>query len=228
MKNMFCCFAELVGTFILVFIGTGVIAVNYCFGYNCHPVFISLISGTIVGCIIYILGPISGAHINPAVTIGLWVTNKTNFKKSIYYIVSQLVGALCASTLVKCLFGGNIAIEPGVTLPAVSIGRAFSIELILTALLFLVITICNKRKLSYMISAILVGVTIFFCVLLGGPFTGGSMNPARSFGPAIVAGLYDKQWLYFVAPVSGVLVVSYLSKLIMGYTGTRVTSNQNF
>lgn len=204
--------AEFLGTFFLVFTGTGAIIVNELTGSLTH-VGVSLVFGLIVMALIYTFGHISGAHFNPAVTISFFIHGDMDLKSTLKYIISQLIGALLASSILFLTFG-NIA-NLGATLPKGSWQQAFIMEFILTFLLVIVImgsAIHEKAVKSF--AGIAIGATVGLEVMFGGPISGASMNPARSIGPALVAGAADWLWIYIIATTLGGVCATIIYKYL--------------
>ncbi|MBC8059690.1 MAG: MIP family channel protein [Clostridiaceae bacterium] len=204
--------AEFLGTFFLVFVGTGAIIVNEITGSLTH-IGVSLVFGLIVMALIYTLGHISGAHLNPVVTISFLVYGDFTIKDSIKYITAQILGAVAASSGLLFMFG-NIA-NLGATLPKNSWQQAFVLEFILTFLLVLVImgsAVHGKAIKSF--SGIAIGAAVALEAMFGGPISGASMNPARSIGPAIVSGNINNLWIYIIATILGGIVATVVYKYI--------------
>lgn len=196
-------FAEFIGTFGLVFAGTGAIITNEMSNGAVTHVGIALTFGLIVLAMIYTLGDISGAHLNPAVTIGFWAARRLPRRDVLPYILSQLMGAIGASVLLAFLFPKNQLL--GVTLPSGSESQSFILESVLT--FFLMLTILNVStgaKEKGITAGIAVGAVIALEAMFAGPICGASMNPARSLAPALVSGHFEHLWIYLVAPPLGV------------------------
>jgi MIP family channel proteins len=158
---------------------------------------------------IYAFGHISGAHINPAVTVAFWSTGRFPARQVIPYVAAQCVGAAAASATMRFVLGP--VGEMGATLPAISIASALLIEWLLSFVLMLVImAVATNDRVETGFAAIAVGLTVGFCALTGGPLTGASMNPARSLGPALVGGLWRAQWLYWLAPIIAMVMAARL------------------
>jgi aquaporin NIP len=201
-------FAEIIGTFFLVFFICGAIIVNSLNGDIVGHVGISLVCGFVVTAIVLAIGHISGAHVNPAVTIALAVTNRLGWKRVPIYIVAQIAGAILASLLLKFLVGEGGTI--GMTLPAGSVMQSLLMEITLTAtLLFVVLAVATDPRANAQLASIAIGATIAIDVFVGGPISGASMNPARSLGPALVAGELEHLWLYIVGPIVGACVGAF-------------------
>ncbi|MGH7498556.1 MAG: MIP/aquaporin family protein [Gemmatimonadales bacterium] len=207
--------AEAIGTFFLVLIGPGSVMVNaYSRGAVGH-VGIALAFGFVVACMVYAVGHISGAHLNPAVTIAFWSVGKFPGSRVPGYVAAQCSGAVLASATLLALLGpvGNM----GATIPSVSTGAAFGLEWLLSfALMFVVMAVATGDRLADGFAGLSVGLTVGFCAMMGGPITGASMNPARSFGPAVVGGLWTSHWLYWLAPVMGMLTAARIYEFLRG------------
>ncbi|MEL7020513.1 MAG: aquaporin [Bacteroidota bacterium] len=200
--------AEGIGTFTLVFCGTGAIVVHDVSGGIVGHQGIALTFGAVVAAMIYALGPISGAHINPAVTVGFAFSRQFQIQHVLPYIVAQLVGAVAASLLLRLLF--PIHEQLGATLPSGSVMQSFIFETVLTYFLMLVILLVglseDKRTASF--TGIAVGAMVGLEALFAGPICGASMNPARSFAPALVAQVWTAWWIYWIAPLSGAILAT--------------------
>jgi len=194
--------AEFIGTFALVFAGTGAIVINEVSHGAITHVGIALTFGLIVLVMIYTLGDISGAHINPAVTIGFWLSRQLAGREVLPYIVSQSAGALAASGIVRLLFPDNRLL--GATQPAGAALQSFVLEFLLTALLmFVILGVSTGAREKGITAGIVVGSVIALEAMFAGPISGASMNPARSLGPALVSGQIANLWIYLTAPVIG-------------------------
>jgi len=199
------CAAELIGTFILVFCGTGAIIVNSVSQGVISHAGVAITFGLVVMSLIYALGDISGAHMNPAVSIAFVIAKRFELKKLLPYIVSQLVGALLASLLLKYLFPTDEFL--GATIPAGSDSQSFILEIVLTFFLMLVIiNVATGSKEVGMFAGLAIGSVVLLEAMFAGPICGASMNPARSFGPAIISGHLQQLWIYIVAPVIGAVL----------------------
>jgi aquaporin NIP len=197
--------AEFLGTFALVFAGTGAIVINEASGGVITHVGIALTFGLIVLAMIYTVGDISGAHLNPAVTLGFFAAGRFSFRDVIPYGVSQCAGALTASGILHFLFPASITL--GATLPAGSAFQSFVLELILTAILmFVILGVSTGAAEKGITAGIAVGAVIVLEAMFAGPICGASMNPARSLAPALVSGHVQHLWIYLVAPVTGAFV----------------------
>lgn len=196
--------AEGIGTFCLVFAGTGAIAVDAQTGALGHAG-VCLVFGLVVMAMISSFGHVSGAHINPAVTIAFWAAGRFEGRRVPGYVAAQCVGAVGASLLVRSLFPESETL--GATLPSGPLAQSFMMEVALSFVLMLVIlSVALGPKEVGLLASIAIGGTVAFDALVGGPVSGASMNPARSLGPAVVGGEFRALWLYFAAPVAGALM----------------------
>jgi aquaporin NIP len=197
--------AEAFGTFALVFAGTGAIIINDVSGGAITHVGIALTFGLVVLALIYALGDISGAHLNPAVTIGFWAARRFPGRQVLPYLLAQCAGGLVASTVLKLLFSRHATL--GATLPVEWPLRSFVLELILTALLmFVILSVSTEAKEKGILAGVAVGAVIGLEAMFAGPICGASMNPARSFAPAALAMHFEHLWIYLTAPVLGALL----------------------
>lgn len=194
--------AELLGTFTLVFAGTGAIIVNDVSGGVIGHAGIALTFGLVVMTMIYAFGDVSGAHLNPAVTLAFAAARRFDWKDVPGFIGAQIGGACLASGVLRLLFPSNEKL--GATLPAGHAMQSFVLELILTAILMLVILrVSTGAKEKGITAGIAVGGVIALEAMFAGPICGASMNPARSFAPALLSGHLEHLWIYFAAPVVG-------------------------
>jgi len=213
--------AEAVGTFFLVFIGAGSVMADAYSGGAVGHVGASLAVGFVVIAMIYALGHLSGAHINPAVTVAFWSVRRFPAADVIPYVLAQCVGAVTASFTLRAALGpvGNL----GATLPRIPVVAAFGVEWLLSfALMFVIMAVATDERVADGFAALAVGLTVGFCALMGGPLTGASMNPARSFGPALVGGLWRAHWLYWLSPVTAMIVAARVYDLLRDARPPRV------
>jgi len=200
--------AEAIGTFALVFAGTGAIVINEVTGGAISHAGIALTFGLAVLAMIYTVGDISGAHLNPAVTIGFWAARRLPGRALAPYFISQLTGALLASALLGFLFPQSKFL--GATMPAGSELQSFILEFVLTFLLMLtILNVSTGAKEKGITAGIAVGAVIALEAMFAGPISGASMNPARSLAPAIISMHLEHLWLYLVAPPFGAVAAMF-------------------
>lgn len=205
--------AEAIGTFVLVFCGTGAIVINQQSGGAVTHVGIAITFGLIVAAMIYSIGDISGAHLNPAVTIAFWFGKTFPGKEILPYILSQGIGAFIASFTLKFLFPANETL--GATLPAGSPMQSFVLEFILTfILMFVILHVAKGSKEQGMFAGLAIGSVVLLEAMFAGPICGASMNPVRSIAPAIVSGHLEYLWVYIFAPTTGAIFGVILWKLL--------------
>jgi len=195
--------AEFIGTFFLVLIGPGAAAVNLRTGGAVGVVGIALAFAFVIMAVVYGLGDVS-AHINPAVSVTLAARGDLRPAALPWYIAAQCLGATVAAFVIRAAVGDAVA--GAVTTPAISTGATFALEACFSFALMLVILATTDRSQAGGATAI--GLTVGCCALMGGPLTGASMNPARSLGPAIASGVWTGHWLYWLAPIAGMLAAS--------------------
>jgi aquaporin Z len=205
---------EIVGTFILVY-AIASAATVYSDSGQLGVIGIGLVHALVLIAIIYAIGYRSGAQVNPAVTIGLLVARKIGGKEAALYIICQLIGAVIGAAVVYAMFGS--AMSASVTLPSENnIMRAFILETVMTFTLVYVVmaTTTAKNFKIAPLAGVAIGFTLGFNVIFGGSITGGSLNPARSFGPALMTGNFDFNWLYWVAPILGGIIAAGVYKAL--------------
>ena len=196
--------AEAIGTFALVFCGTGAIIINQESDGVVTHVGIAITFGFVIMSMIYALGNISGAHLNPAVSIAFVIAKRFPAKQLLPYISSQLIGAILASVLLRFLFPENEFL--GSTIPAGSNTQAFVFELLLTFFLMLVIiNVATGSKEQGMFAGLAIGSVVLLEAMFAGPISGASMNPARSLAPAIVSNHTKEVWIYLAPPLAGAI-----------------------
>lgn len=199
--------AEFMGTFGIVFCGTGAIVIDQQTNGSIGHLGIAITFGLIVLAMIYTFGEISGAHFNPAVTIAFLVARLFPGRQLLPYIVFQAAGALCATAMLRLLFPNNPTL--GSTLPAGSDFQSFVLEFMLTFLLMTVIlNVSQGSKETGIVAGIAIGSTIGLEAIFAGPVCGASMNPVRSLAPALLSGNMQSLWIYLIAPTAGALMAS--------------------
>jgi aquaporin NIP len=201
--------AEALGTFMLVFIGAGAVVVNAWAPGSVSNVGVALAFGFVILGAVYALGHISGAHFNPALTTGLWLSGRFPAADVAPYVGAQVGGATVAALLLRLFLGG--AARAAATVPTLEVWRACGVEAVLTFFLMLVVmAVATDARVASPAAGLAVGLTIAFDALMGGPLTGASMNPARSLGPALVTGVWRAQWIYWLGPLAGAAAAVYL------------------
>ena len=204
---------EALGTFILIFCGTGAIVINQQTGGSIGHMGITITFGLLVMTLIYAFGNISGAHFNPAVSIAFTVARKFPANKLVPYIFSQLLGAVMASFFLKLLFSQNEML--GGTLPSGTEIQSFILEIFLAFFLMLVIlNVAHGSSEQGLFAGIAIGSTVLLEAMFAGPVSGASMNPVRSIAPALVSGHLEHLWIYIVAPIVGAIAAVPVWKFI--------------
>jgi MIP family channel proteins len=206
--------AEALGTAVLVLIGAGsvmVSAATHAFGHTG----VALAFGLAVTLIVATFGTLSGAHVNPAVTLAFWSVRRFPGRSVVPYVAAQCVGAVAASLALRWLLGPVAHL--GATRPALSLGRSFAVEAGYSAILAIVIFgVATDERVPRSVPPFAVGITVFAGALVTGPLTGGSFNPARSLGPAVAGGGWTAHWLYWAAPIAGMLAAARLYEALRG------------
>ena len=216
--------AEAIGTFGLIFFGAGSIIMNEFTGGGVGLVGIALAHGVVLAVVITATAHISGGHINPAVTIGVWIGRKIEARMAVIYIVAQLLGATVAAAFLAALYpaGAVDAASLGTPMlaPEIGISTGIVIEAILT--FFLVFTVFGTAVDSRApnLGGWAIGLVLVFAILAGGPLTGASLNPARTFGPALVGGYWTGHIVYWAGPMlGGIVAAGVYSRLLMPKAG---------
>jgi aquaporin Z len=212
--------AELVGTFALVFLGAGAGAIGAG-----GLVGVALAHGLVLTAFAYAYGHVSGTHVNPAVTIGVWAAGLIDTGRALSYVVFQLIGGVLAAIALRVILGsgesglGATLLAEGVTVGTTTVTITPAIGVLVEALLtfLLVNTVLNAGASggSSSLDGVAVGFVLAAAILMGGPLTGGSLNPARSLGPAVIADRTDDLWVYFVGPVLGGLAAAALWRYLL-------------
>jgi len=202
--NFRASFSELIGTFALIFIGAGAAAIGG------ELIVIALAHGMVIIGLAYAYGHHSGTHINPAVTFGLLIAGEIKTKTAINYWIMQFAGGILGAAALSFVLGGSTS-GLGATqfdTTATSVSQALVLELILTFLLVNTIMNTAVSGKAGNLAGLAIGSTLIFCILMGGPITGASLNPARTLGPALLTGNLDQLWVYIVGPLAGAAIAS--------------------
>ena len=212
-SNMRRMAAEAFGTFALVFAGTGAIVVNETSGGAITHAGIAITFGLIVLAMIYAIGDVSGCHLNPAVTMGFYAARRFEGRMVAPYLLSQCVGAILASITLRLMFPASSTL--GATSPAGGATQSFIMEFLLTLILmFVILSVSIGSKEKGILAGVAIGAVIALEAMFAGPVSGASMNPARSFAPALVSMRFDSLWIYLVAPIMGAVASVALCRCI--------------
>lgn len=213
--------AEFIGTFALCFIGAGAICTNQWTGGALGLLGIAMAHGVVLSVMISALGHISGGHFNPAVTLGLLTANKIEGNQAVYYIIAQLAGAAAAGLLLTRLVPQEVWQSVHLGAPALMAGvspvQGVVIEAVLTFFLVLAVfgTAVDPQGSWNAIAGFGIGSVLIFDILFGGPLTGAAMNPARAFGPALAAGFWKHQLVYWIGPITGGILAGFLYSTVL-------------
>lgn len=215
--------AEFVGTFALIFIGAGSIVASVAALGDTGAGFlvaVALAHGLVIAVMVSAVGHVSGGHFNPAVTIGAWVTQKIGGGDAVVYVLAQLVGGIAGAGLLRVALPQELWQRVSLGTPGigpVSAGQAVLIEAVLTFFLLWVIfaSAVDLEGTFGKIAGLAIGFTITLDILMGGPFTGAAMNPARALGPALVGGYWSDQWVYWVGPIAGGVIAAAAYDLLI-------------
>lgn len=205
--------SEFIGTFAMIFCGTGAMTINEVTGGDVTHVGIAMTWGLIVMAMIYAFGETSGAHFNPAVSIAFAYAKKFSWREVPKYILAQVLGAFSASLILWFLFPSSEIL--GATIPTVDVWRAFVLEFLLTFFLMVVIiNVSTGSKEIGAVAGIAIGAVVLLEAMFAGPITNASMNPARSIAPAFVSGNLQHLWMYIIAPILGALLAVVSCKMV--------------
>jgi aquaporin NIP len=208
--------AEGIAAFALVFAGCGAVVANDRYHGALGAVGVSLVFGLVIMTMVYATGHLSGAHINPAVTVAFTLTRHFPARDAVAYVGAQLAGATAGALLLLAVWTDKPA-NLGATVPSVAAGSALVYEIVLTAfLMFVIVAVATDTRAVGAAAAIAIGGTVGLDALFGGPITGASMNPARSFGPALAAGEWNMFWVYVVGPVAGAALGALAYQAVRG------------
>jgi aquaporin NIP len=206
--------AEALGALVLVFGGCGAIILDAERGRSLGAFGIGAVFGLAIMVMVYATGHLSGGHLNPAVTAAFTLTRHFPIREAVAYVPSQLVGAVAGAALLRLAWHGTPA-RLGATLPTVGSGSAVLYEIVMTAILmFVVMAVATDTRAVGPAAAIAIGGAVALDALFGGGVTGASLNPARSFGPALVAWEWSRFWIYVLAPVIGAIVGALIYQLL--------------
>ena len=218
--------AEAIGTFALVAVGPGAVMVSastHAFGHTG----VALAFGLVIAFVVAATGHLSGAHINPAVTIAFWSVRRFPPREVVPYVLAQCAGATVAAFVLRWILGpvGGL----GATVPALSLGRAFAVEFGYSALLaFVIMGVATDDRAPVGVAPFALGATVFAGALVTGPLTGGSFNPARSLGPALAGGGWAAHWLYWAAPILGMIAAMRVYDLLRPASAVMVPTDVPF
>jgi aquaporin NIP len=208
--------AEGLAAFVLVFAGCGAIVADAVYDGTLGTIGVALTFGLVIMAMVYSTGHLSGAHINPAVTLAFTLTRHFPARDAGAFVAAQLAGAVAGALVLLAIWPDRPA-ELGATVPSVGAGSAFAYELVLTAILmFVIMAVATDSRAMGSGAAIAIGGTIGLDALFGGPVTGASMNPARSFGPALAAGEWTEFWVYLAGPLVGAALGAFAYQLVRG------------
>jgi len=211
--------AEFIGTFTLIFIGVGAIAANQITGGQLGLTGIALAHGLAIAVMVSATAATSGGHLNPAVTAGLWLAKKIDACNAVAYMVAQVLGGIFAAFLIKGAVPASVLAAIGMGTPALGAGidplAGLLTEIVLTFFLVFVVYGTGVDARAPKVGGLFIGLTVALDIMMGGPISGGAMNPARYIGPALLGGGLNNAWIYIVGPISGGLLAAavYRTKL---------------
>jgi aquaporin NIP len=217
------CLAEALASFALVFAGCGAIILDHERGGSLGAGGVAAAFGLVIMVMVYATGHLSGAHINPAVTIAFSASRHFPIRDALAYVPAQLAGATLGALLLRVTWHGTPA-HLGATVPSVGNGAALTYEIVLTAfLMFVIMAVATDTRAVGAAAAIAIGGTVTLDALFGGGVTGASMNPGRSFGPALIAAEWSGFWIYVIGPIAGALIAACLYQLVRSPEQTATT-----
>ncbi|KAJ3156170.1 hypothetical protein HDU86_004138 [Geranomyces michiganensis] len=228
--------AEFLGTLFFVFAVAGSVVIPANLGLTAGGavdkaaglLVTASIQGLALAAMVSATGPMSGGHLNPAVTCALMVVRTITIGRGFAYIIAQFIGAMCGAGIFKAVIGVDATGTLGATVPKVGSGQVWGMEFMITAVLIYTVLGTavhgNANGIVKALAPLPIGFAVIAGVLIGGTVTGGSMNPARSFGPAIASGTWTRHWLYWLAPFSASLVVGLIYKAF--FLSTNITKSQ--
>lgn len=204
--------AEFLGTYALVTTGCGAIIVNSQTGALSH-LGIALTFGLVIAVMVAAIGHLSGAHFNPAVTLAFAFIRHFSWREVPLYIGGQLLGATFGAFTLRTLFG--MRADLGTTFPQGDVMQSLGLEFLMTAgLMFVITAVATDNRVPVPLAALAIGASVTLGVLWGGPISGASMNPARSFGPAILSGIWSHQWIYWLGPIVGAIAGVFAYQMV--------------
>ena len=226
--------AEALGTFALVFVGAGAICADSYLksagAAGVGLVGVSLAFGLAAMAVVYSLGYISGSHINPAITVACWATRRMDSNMAVFYILSQLFGAAVAGFALKTLYPQAVtSVHLGSTFLAqgTPLARGVLMEFVITFILVLtVFATAIDRRATKAFAGLSIGFAVLFGVMIGGAITGGSMNPARTFGPAIASGFFQNHFVYWVGPILGGIAAALFYERVLAEEGAGIPAEE--
>lgn len=204
--------AEFLGTYALVTAGCGAIIVNSQTGALSH-LGIALSFGLVIAVMIAATGHLSGAHFNPAVTLAFTFIRCFSWREVPLYVSGQLLGAVLGASTLRVLFG--LTANLGITLPQGDLMQSLGLEILMTAgLMFVITAVATDSRVPAPLAALAIGASVTLGALWGGPISGASMNPARSFGPALISGVGSHHWIYWLGPIVGAVAGAFAYQMI--------------